>query len=145
MKRTIFLIVLSFLLTACPEEIQNDRYYVLENSSNHEIVLKFYSQGNLLAYLTTTLSEDETYEGSIRYQNEDLFSFPSNAFKSDSIEIDFDNVKRRTYTIDFINGNFSEPINRNVFRHENYQDIGNDKFLFVITEEDYNAADDINQ
>jgi len=144
MKKSVFLIVISFFLTGCPEEIRNDRYYILENNSNHELVLKFYFQGSLLEYLTTALSENENYSGQISYQNEDVFSFPSNAFKADSIVIDFDNLKRGTYAIDFLNASFSEPLNRNVFRHENFEHIGNDNFLFSITEEDYNRAEDIN-
>lgn len=145
MKKLIFILI-SFLLTGCPEGIErSDRYYILENNSNHEIVIKFYHEGILLDYLTTVLSEDEKHRGSIRYQNtSDSFFFPSNAFKSDSIVVDFDNLKRTTYAIDFINQSYSEPIDRNIFNHENYEHKGNDRFLFSITEEDYNRAEDMN-
>ncbi len=146
MKKIILITIISIFLFGCPTESYNDRSYIIENESNHSLLIKFYKEGNLLDYITTTLSENgEQYTGHITYENATyLFNFPLGAYdSSDSIVIDFDNLKRKIYTIDIQNETFSSPINRNIFKHENYEDIGNDRFLFKITEEDYINADDI--
>jgi hypothetical protein len=147
MKKLILITILSTLLFGCPSnDDYNDRYYTIENQSNHTILIKFYKEGNLLDYITTTLSENgEQYSGHFTYDNIiDSFRLPQRAYEeSDSIIFDFDNVKRQIYTIDFINQTLSEPIDSNIFRHENYDNVGNDRFLFKITEEDYINADDI--
>ncbi len=147
-KQYLFILILvSIFLYGCPsDDNYNDRYYTMENQSNHSLLIKFYNKGNLLDFITTNLSENgDQYKGSFTYDNlSDKFGLPSRAYRStDSIVIDFDNIKRQIYTIDFLNRTFSEPINRNVYRHENYEDLGKDRFLFKITEEDYNNAEDI--
>jgi hypothetical protein len=69
------------------------------------------------------------------------YTGPQNSFLSDSVVIIFnDQRKLSTFLISDVAGTFSEPKFRNIFRHGNYEAIGNDKFLFKITEEDYENA-----
>jgi hypothetical protein len=148
MKKIIFILIASIFLFGCPSDSDfYTRYYSIENNSNHSLSIRFYINNVLIEHLSTTFSNNgERYTGQSSYGDIgiDVFSFPSSAYdSSDSIVIDFDNLKRQIYTIDFINQTFSEPIERNIFRHENYEEIGNDRFLFKITEDDYNNADDI--
>lgn len=148
LKISIFLLLLSFVLTGCPgpDYGRESRAFILENKSNHSLELKFYNEEVLLDYQTTILDNNgEQFRERIDYSNErDLFSFPARAFNVDSIVIEFDSSKRLSYAIDFINRTYSLPLNRNIFIHENYENLGNDQFLYSITEEDYNRAEDIN-
>lgn len=148
MRISIFLLLLSFVFTGCPgpDPDFRTRSYILENNSNHSLELKFFNQQVLLDFQTTILNNNgEQFKGRIDYNNEiDLFNFVAGAFNVDSLVIEFDSSKRISYSIDFINQSYSEPINRNIFNHENYENLGSDEFLFSITEEDYNRAEDIN-
>lgn len=142
----ILLIFVSFFLFGCPsDDNRGDRYYTIENQSNHPLILKFYNDNVYLDYFTTSLPNNGdkiTKTTTYTFTTENI-KIPMFAFRSDSIVIEFDNAKRQIYTVDFINKTLSEPIERNVFRHENYENLGKDRFLFKITEEDYNNAEDI--
>ena len=141
------LVIISFFLLGCPaDDNMGDRYYTIENQSNHSLLIKFYRDGNIIDHMTTILSENsDTFTRTLRYTNdEDNFTLPYFAYRSaDSIVIDFDDVKRQIYTLDFNNKTLSEPIDRNIYRHENYENLGKDRFFFKVTEEDYNNAVDI--
>lgn len=147
-KQHLFILVLVsiFLFGCTSDDNRFDRYYTIENQSNHSISLKFYREGIFLDYLTTTLpNTGDQYTRTRSFQsNVANFKLPYRAYNStDSLVIDFDNVKSQYYSIDILNGTFSDPIERNVYRHENYENIGKERFLFKITEEDYNNAEDI--
>lgn len=147
MKAKFLIIFACFFLYGCPsDDGTSDRYYTIENKSDHLLVIKFHQDGNLLEYLTTTLSQNgDHFTENTRFESgTDNFNGPYWAYRSsDSIVIEFDNIKRQIYTLDFINRTISEPIDRNIFRHENYENITKDRFLFKITDEDYYNADDI--
>ena len=145
-QHLFILVIISFFLLGCPtDDNRSDRYYTIENQSNYPLIMKFYRDGNIIDYMTTLSENGDSFTRTLRYSNdEDNFTLPYFAYRSaDSIVIDFDDVKRQIYTLDFINKTISEPVDRNIYSHENYENLGKDRYLFKITEEDYNNADDI--
>jgi hypothetical protein len=69
--------------------------------------------------------------------DEDILSA---VFGADSLSMIFDNTKVATQVFFTSSEMFSEPVNRNVFLNTNYEAIGGERFLFKITEVDYENA-----
>ena len=139
------------MLSSCVTESRMyPRQYSLKNESNQVIKLKFYFKyDNQLVYgEIITLNNTEVFNGGVLetdqpHSNE--INHPIiNAFKSsDSLIVIYNDLKKSTFSIGF-NGDLSTPIERNPFRHGNYENLGNDDFQFTIMEEDYNNAEDCN-
>lgn len=70
--------------------------------------------------------------------------FPLSLFFVDSISIIFNNDRILISTFFFDGepgeGEFSEPIVHNLLRIGNYESIGNDQYLYTITQADFDAA-----
>lgn len=143
----ISLTILSFFSCVRESEMYQ-RQYSLKNESGQIVKLKFY-----LKYSNQLIFEEE-----IILSNNDVFNAENLEFSkplsnnvdylvntayraSDSLIVVYDNQKKSTYTVDFY-GSFSTPLNRNLFRHGNYEYLGNDQFQFTFTEEDYENAED---
>lgn len=145
--KNLILLLLAVILTNCVTESRMYlREYSLKNESNQVIKLKFYFKyDNQLVYDEIILNNTEVFNGGVLETDQphsNDINYPINHFRSsDSLIVIYNNLKKSTFSIGF-NGNLSTPIDRNPFRHGNYNDIGNDNFQFTITEEDYNNAID---
>lgn len=146
--KKLFLFILFLAFYNCgPEAEKFGRNYSIENTSNHIVELDFYSSTTPQTDLTNIILERNEIIAGKRFEfsrpvstNSD-YTGPQNSFLSDSVVIIFDNQRKlSTYLISDMEGTFSEPELRNLFRHGNYEDIGNENFLFRITEEDFENA-----
>jgi hypothetical protein len=150
MKKILIISTTIILFSNCVTESKMyPRQYSIKNESSQNVKLKFY-----LTFTNVELIDEVAIFNNESFKSELIeFSKPhsvdenyliNTAFKgSDSLVIIYDNSKRSIYSVDFY-GNFSEPIDRNLFRFGNYEDLGNDEFQFTITQEDYNNAEDCN-
>jgi hypothetical protein len=146
--RKILLLIPLFLFYNCgPEANKFKRTYLIENSFNGTVKLKFYdrrtgeSRTRKSKVLTGNQQQLEgTIEQSNPFDNSNNNHIVSAVYGADSLRIIFDKKKVITQVFFTSSETFSEPLNKNVFRHENYEAIGNEKFLFKITEEDYQNA-----
>jgi len=146
-------IILLLLTMACgPEAPMFDRQYVIQNSSSFQIVLQFYKNGEPSRYNETLLNISNQLEGSVLSRSggawdelakEQLIDNPVASLEADSIIAVFNNEKKTTYTIEFMQTGVPafDPANRNLLRDTDYVSIGKDKFLFQITDSDYEGAE----
>ncbi|WP_396589754.1 hypothetical protein [Allomuricauda sp. R78024] len=146
-------IILLLLTMACgPEAPMFDRQYVIQNSSSFQIVLQFYKNGEPSRYNETLLNTSNQLEGSVLTRSggpwENLpesnnLRLPVASLEADSIIAVFNNEKKATYTIEFMQMGVPafNPANRNLLRDTDYVSIGKDKFLFQITDSDYEGAE----
>lgn len=144
MKRFIYCIVL-FALTGCVTEgtPRIEREYALENNSNFDIKINFYQTDGTtfvesLILLVNQQSNFVEIEGSSQFlngENSSLASWPSG-----NAEIIFNNESILTIITSDESQEFSQPIDRNIFRLGNYESIGNNQFVFSLTDEDYNNS-----
>ncbi len=151
MKKVI--IILLLLFSSCiPTPEQFLRKYIIQNESEVTVQVSFYRKGNPITSVTgtTSLQVSERIEGSNVRRGVDPSSLPQSereglprsSFRSaDSVQIVFDGQRRSSYTV-IGTSEFSEPLNRNLFRDSNYESIGNDGFLYKITQADYENAED---
>ena len=127
--------------------------YILENSTENTVKLEFY-QGSepSFGFSSITLGSSERivgneFEFSKPISDDPEYNGPRLAFSADSVVVLFNNQKSK---IDFYNVIeeegiiYSDPKSRNIFRHGNYVKIGNEQFLYRITEEDYQNASPCN-
>ena len=142
---TIFLSVLG----CTNNEVEmNRRDYIIENNTGISTAIKFYSRvdGMLNNQTSKVLSNghklSEKVELTIEFDSSE--DYPRLAYGADSIKIVFNNEKFIINKYNTINSQFSEPINRNIFRHSNYENLGNERYLFKITQQDYENAEDCN-
>ena len=151
MSKKIILILSAVILTSCVTESRMyPRQYSLKNESNQNIKLKFYlTSSNQLSNEITVDANNTFNSGEIEFSrphsiDPDYIVAVSEFSKGgDSLIVIYSDLKKSTFSIDF-NGNFSAPIDRNIYRFGNYTDIGNDTFQFIFTENDYNNAEDCN-
>lgn len=153
MKYLLMLTTLLILLTNCgPEAKTYDRQYIIKNESSKKIILTFFNQGSIVNYLTDSLAPEENHEGQVLersggpwedFSREELISEPTASLEADSIRVVFNSEKLMTYVMKYVKGG-SEfiPTTRNVLRDLDYKSIGDHKFLFEITDADYNNAAD---
>ena len=149
MKKVI-IILLAIIVSSCgvTELKMYQRQYSLKNESGQIVKLKFYNQFNSELVYTSDISivDNDVFNGDLVEFSQPI-SVDENYYVnttyrgSDSIVIIFNNARKSVYTIN-VNGSYSTPINRNIFRHGNYESLGNDEFQFTFTSEDYENAED---
>lgn len=108
-------------------------YRISDNKLINEVELQNHSQFNFRKLvLRIPISKDPDYIG------------PNTASGSDSLVIIYDAKKKGNVWVDMFSPEpiFSEPKNRNVFRHGSYQHTAGDEYVFTLTEEDYAKAAD---
>lgn len=147
MRKILLLIPILTLFNCVPEAEKYGRNYSIENTTNHLIELDFYSLSSpQMDFTNINLERNQSFAGkrfefSKPISTSPDYTGPQNSFLSDSVVIVFDNESKLSgYLISNMEATFSEPKSRNIFRHGNYEAIGNDKFLFKITEEDFENA-----
>lgn len=151
MKNTTLIILLVLVLACGPEAPMFDRQYVVQNSSSFQIVLQFYKNGEPSRYNETLLNISNQLEGSVLTRSggpwdelakEQLIDNPVASLEADSIIAIFNNEKKATYIIEFMQTGVPafDPANRNLLRDTDYISIGKDQFLFQITDTDYESA-----
>ena len=145
---SLFIILLSCGVTESPLV---SRTYSIENSTNFSVNIKFYFAVNDSLVLSSSLPAGAKFQGDELVARSPIptdsdYDGPRiSAFNlSDSTVILFDNSKKivqQSFVTEGIR-NYSQPLDRNIFRHGSYEDIGNDEFLFTITQEDFERAED---
>ena len=148
MKSTIIKLFLSlvcaFYVVSCvTEALEIDRQYQIANMTEFDVRIKFYDSFSGNTY-KVELKTNEVYNGdllnyrsgNVQLDDGDSF-FPSSAYKSsDSLTIFFDESK---YALKYFTLSsptkaiFSDPLERNPFRHGSYKKLKNEVFLFEIT------------
>lgn len=158
MKKTILnlLLFISFLsIESCTTEDEEiNRQYQLMNASDTTIKIKFYNTFSNTSFETEVEPEDVFLGDVLIYRsgndqwNDENSVFPSSAYKnSDSLVVIFDEKLYLTlfYTAKTSTSySYSEPIDRNIFRHGNYEEIERENFQFKITQQDYENAEPCN-
>ncbi|MFV0379084.1 MAG: hypothetical protein ACK5JD_17475 [Mangrovibacterium sp.] len=135
-----------FLVLSCTnnEVSKYKREYIIRNETNLVVNIKFLSRSNGLMNNSTSGTLDsegnqlinEVEQDQLFTSNED---FPIFAHDADSAIVIINN-KFFVCVFNTITNTFSEPINRNLFKHSNYENLGNERYLFKITQEDYENA-----
>lgn len=129
-----------------PEAPIINRTYFVENNSNVPVELVFYERFTNELKGSKLLFEGERYKGeSIEFHKPHSVypenDYPSISFESDSIILIFQNEMKTSYVNAFSDSLFfSPPVNRNIFRQGNYEELGGYQFLYTITQEDYENA-----
>jgi hypothetical protein len=124
----------------------NRRDYSIENTTDYKIDIKVYNKFDKSFNESTSktlmtkgekldVKIEQTSDFDINYEY-----YPFDAIGGDSLRLIFNDEKVLTILINAVDQSFSEPISRNILKHSNYQDIGNSKFLFKLTEQDYQNA-----
>lgn len=147
MKKIVILLPLLLFLNCGPEAKMYLRTYIVENDTQVKIQLNFYRKFDGVLLKEIKLDPNTRYKGeqievSQPLTNDPNMLYPSIALSSDSLIIIFNNQKMKTDVVyDIEDGIFySEPIERNIFRHGSYKNIGGDNFLFSITQQDLENA-----
>jgi len=135
--------IMFIIILGCTNEVEfNERDYIIENNTNFKLNIKFYNKtsGSGISGLSGILdSQGLRLNNTIELTSEfDDFRVPF--VGADSVKIVLNEDRLITYTYDSGSKVFSEPINRNLFRHSNYENIGNKQYLFKITQQDYENA-----
>lgn len=148
MKAFIVITVSVFLsILGCTDnEIELiDRTYILENDTEFTVDIKFYNKiDNSLNTETSRILNTKGDRLSEEIKKIDNFpeGLPASVFIADSVMVVINGDKFFNYAYDFDSKIFSEPINRNLFKHSNYENLGNERYLFKITQLDYENAED---
>lgn len=149
MRKKFFYVIPLFFIISCVVEKQTFIVsYRFENSSGSEIILVFSEETNNEITNEIDLAQGETSrffrteisdENIISNSNSDL---PESAFFSNISRVIFDNERELEISRILMGDEnfFSPPVERNIFRQGNYDDLGNRNFQFVFTQEDYNNA-----
>ena len=144
MKRIVALLVISFMLQACGlNSPRIKRKYTLENGTNREIQIDFYTENRPVRSVFKKgeglLKEGFADDGG-QADNID----PITAFDSDSVVITFDNEKRQIYYLSIITFGFEsvpKNQNRNIFDESTYMIENIELYRYIFTEEDYENAE----
>ena len=124
-----------------------DRTYIIENDTEFTIDIKFYNKINNGLNIETSgilNSKGDRLSEKIQIIDNLPEGLPASAFIADSVKVIINGNKFFTCVYNFNDNQFTEPLNRNIFRHSNYVDLGNEKYLFKITKQDYESAEDCN-
>ena len=148
--KIIIVVIFSLFLFGCTYEVEmNRRDYTIKNNTDLTADITFYDRisGKIIFQSSKKLNPSdqlsEKVEQTSNFDDSDSNAI-FNAYLGDSVRIVFSQVKYLSYTFHPYNNEFSEPINRNIFRHSNYEDLGNERYLFKITQQDYENAEDCN-
>ncbi|WGH74545.1 hypothetical protein P8625_10620 [Tenacibaculum tangerinum] len=146
----ILLTFLSVLGCTDNEVDMNRRDYTIKNETGYLVNISFYSRTNgTLNYDSPKTLESNggqiTNKVELSIEFDDSEDYPKLAFSSDSVKVIFNNEKIYTNVFNSMTNTFSEPINRNLFKHSNYENLGNEQYLFKITQEDYENAQPCNE
>lgn len=134
------------LIVSCDRNDDNKfiRSYILENSTNHKIELKFFNRGERYFIGDNILNENRTI---FSRKSSDQMARVASAIAAyqgpDSLVIIFDNNRKGKITWNGDNTTL-EGINKNLFSDEVYTIENNENYRYVFIEEDYNNAIDCN-
>ena len=141
-----FLALITILISCGPETEREMRTYVILNETNNNVTLLL-SLNNIDELNTyVVLGTNEIYRGE-RLELGNLTMLPETttpvqSLGADEVAIVFDDEYILFFDVDLSNEEpvFSNPLNRNPLRHGSYEFIGDDEFLFTITQEDFENA-----
>lgn len=125
-----------------------DAKFTVRNETNTDIALHFFNENINFPDRSIVLGSQEEYQGlNVESSVGNIFDDPERSvvgsLVADSIIVIFNNERFFSSYLITEEGNtfsYSEPINRNIFRSGNYEEIGDQEFLYTITQEDYNNA-----
>ena len=134
----LFVTILLFSCTHTDERNEVNFTVRISNDSNDEIIIKGYTSQNNLGFEHTL--ESMVSGGEINYFSETFGGYTNGA---DSIVVMFTNSKG--YICDLRqNGNNLCFSNKNLFGGEsNFNNLENNNFEFIITQSDFNNANDL--
>ena len=146
--RNLILFCLPLLLNGCVREAKMySTQYVIKNETSQVVKLNYYTTLNNTLLNNYIINTNEILEGPLSERGStspldypDYTLAVTNLSDGDSLVVIFNNEKK-TIMQTSLDG-YSEPLNRNLFRHGNYEYLGNDQFQFTFTEEDYENAED---
>ena len=150
--RFILKIVIASLIVSCvpfPETRMVEGTFLIENQYSEEIIIKkFYRTSPETTFELVTLQPQEIYRGRTRETtNESAFNDPSSitpitSLYADTIVFVFNNMKEKGYSFEYTDEMtiFSLPLDRNPTRVGSYEQIGDNEYLFKITQEDFDNA-----
>ena len=144
--KIIIVLIFSLFLFGCSFEVEkNKRDYIIQNDTDLKLDIKFYNKtsGILIGDLSGVIQTRDLQLINIIEQTCE-FDDIHVPYGADSIKVIMNENKRFTSSYNFDDHTFSEPINRNLFMHSNYKDLGNERYLFKITQQDYENAEDCN-
>ena len=114
------------------------RKYVLENGTERNVKVEFYSSAGVLQFSETINGKGTVLEKTTTNDNGDVLE-PVAAFHwSDSAVATFNNEKRITYLFSQLG---SVPPPRNILFNSSYVAESNELYRFTFTEEDYENAE----
>ena len=148
--RILYVVLISVFLSVlgCTDnEVDfNKRDYIIENNTDFQLDIKFYNKtsGILIGNLSGIIQNRDSQLTNTIEQTSEFENINVPYVGADSVKVIIDNDKFFTSSYDFDNSIFSEPINRNLFRHSNYENLGNERYLFKIAQQDYENAEDCN-
>ena len=133
----IFFSVFGCIVT---EVAPNEREYIIENDTEFQLNIKFYNikSGILIDGLSGIVQNRGLQLINIIEQTSEFDNNIVPYIGTDSIRVIIN--KNKFFTCTYNKSFFSEPINRNILKHSNYEDLGNEKYIFTITQEDYENA-----
>ena len=148
MRAIVYLLFCVILSSCVVESKMFERSFILKNATGQSINVKFY---DLVSGEPTiiTLGNNEDIEGVVDESEVRIDDIPNgsggpiSSFNVRQIDLIFSNetiLQSTSSSEDNGQGFFSEPVQFNLLRNGNYQNIGNDQYLYTITQADYNAA-----
>lgn len=141
------ILCISLVFTSCgPEAVKFKRSFVIKNGLETAIKVNFLLNEDLVD--SSLLSSNQRivgneFESTVRPEDIPNNSGPSTSFNAIIIEVIYNNERKSVSTFSDIDnglGFFSEPVERNLLRTGNYESIGNDEYLFTITQQDFDNA-----
>lgn len=150
----VFVLGLSLIFIyafSCTNEVEmNKREYIIENDTDYILNIKFYQRyldgTSKLSITSKILNKKGSQLNQIVEQTSEFTNSGNSLFRAyqgDSVIVIFNNNK--FITSSYLGDDaFSEPLGRNLYKHSNYENLGNEKFIFKITQQDYENAEDCN-
>ena len=121
------------LLTGCTTEQEANSEYIIESELDGEIRLEFYRNGSISTKISPV---NFSGRGQLLKKKGDKLgstASPFDVFLSDSIVIIFGNERLEGH-------NFFTPTGSSLLNQNDYQKVGDDRYLYIITEKNLNNA-----
>lgn len=142
-----FLILLIFSCDIINEQ-STKATFTIENEYNEGVKLVFFTSSTMTENRSINLNLNEAYTGDIIessvggiFDNPELSTL--GGFFGDSIVVIYNNERFMSHYLITAPENtfqYSEPINRNLFRSGNYEEVSEENFIYTITQEDFDSA-----
>ena len=137
------ILIVTLLLYSCDE--LDSVEYIIENNTDFIVDIRFYdrSSGNIVIPASGSLYQ----KGGQLFRTHSIYgeviiseTTPILAYQADSVRIIFNEEKYLFYSVKIGSPTvFSESINRNIFKHSNYEYLKG-VYVYKLTQQDYETA-----